>query len=382
MITKKSLLLKWGLSAMIAALCLLAFQNCGKQFAIAENSPSVFLQQTQACFGNSAVDACIYQKSAVAEAGAAVDTGAAHEYQSYGVQLSELDTSGSLTSSSFVVSSGTSRAQKKDGSWKYSFADDPQALAQVAAYYYLTDFKNNFKNRTGVFQAQGKAIKVNVGAGFAGWSDHYNEIDLENQDDKIPMALDAGLVVNLLAHANAYYASGGQIETGISTYAQTCANKKGARVPYSCCTSAQGCGPALVAGQADYMTAVYFSSLSTTLGETWSSLPEGISTCSVSRDVSRNSNLTAAQAYAACSGIGASGNIYSLGALYASIWWETRKKVSDKNNFDLFFLRHLEVLSGDDTFTTIQSKLQTLDQSSFSSRYYSLMHAEFQRRGL
>ena len=358
------------------------FQNCAKPFETAEFQDSASVQATAQCFSDPAAMACVYRKSAAQAAGAVVSMAAAPFYQNYSVKLTEL-TGTYLDSPSFTVqNSDGSRAAKKDGNWKFSYQTNPKELSQVMAYYFLTDAKNFFKNRAGVFYAENKGLKINVDSAFSDFSAGYAEINLEANDTKIPMALDASLIVNLLAHANAYYAGNGQALASQDSSAQNCMNKKGALMLNHCCKSSVGCGPAILAGQADYMTAVYFESVGTALGESWSSSMDGISACGVSRNVAVNSGLTASTAYSSCNSIGASGSIYSMGALYASIWWETRKKVADTKNFDLFFMRHLTLIRGEDTFSTIQTKLQTLDQSEFSSQYYAPLHSEFSRRGL
>lgn len=359
------------------------FQNCGKPFELTEMMDSASLQATSRCFDDKNLNACIFRKNPWQQAGVAVSVPGVGYYQNYGVNLSELDSSGYLQSSSFVVrNSSGARAQKIDGAWKYSFGANPKELSQVMAYYTLTDAKNFFKNRTGVFYAENRALKVNVDSSFAGFSGTYGEINLDTAEGIVPMALDGSLVVNLLGHANAYYASSGLAIANQDSSAQNCVNKKGALMVNHCCKSSVGCGPAILAGQADYMTAVYYSDAGTALGESWASSMSGLSTCGLPRDVGANSSLTATSAYAACSGYGASGSIYAMGTLYGSIWWEARKKVTDTKKFDLFFMKHLEVIRGEDTFSTIQTKLQTLDQSQFASAFYSTLRAEFQRRGL
>lgn len=359
-----------------------AFQNCAKPFETVQLQDSASVQATSRCFDDPTATACIFRKNSVQSAGAVVSSSAAPYYQNFAVTLKDLSSS-YLESPSFLVrNSDGSRATKTNGTWKYSYQKNPKEISQVMAYYYLTDAKTEFKNRAGIFYAENKAIKVNVDSAFSNFSGTYNEINLETNDDKIPAALDGSLVVNLLAHANAYYASAGQALIDQDSSAQNCVNKKGALMVNHCCKSSMGCGPAILAGQADYLTATYFESISTALGESWASSLDGVSACGVSRNVALNAGLNASTAYSSCSGIGAPGSIYSMGSLYASVWWETRKKVSNTKNFDLFFMKHLELIRGDDTFLTIQDKLQTLDQSQFSSQYYALLHAEFARRGL
>ncbi len=378
MATKKSP--RW-LSLFVILILIISYQNCSQQFNVNMDQASQFWSDTQACFSNSAANACIYDKSATATAQAAVDAGAANQYQKKAVKIIELNSATELASDSFIVRAGNKKAIPKNGSWKFKFNEDMDSLSQVNAYFYLTDFKNFVKSRTGVFHAENKSIKVNTSAGFTAWSEKINEIDLESHPDKLPAATDASVVINLLAQANVYYANSGAAAVVSSTTTQKCTNKNGKLVFNGCCTSNVGCALAISAGAADYLTAIYFSS-NTAIGENWAQSSSGVATCGVSRDVSKNSGLKNTQAFAACMPYGGSGNIYAMGSLYASIWWEARKKAPNKMGFDTFFMRHLELITAEDTFTSIKSKLQSLDQSQFSSSYYSYLQSELSHRGL
>lgn len=378
MATKKS---PKFLALTIIFMMIISYQNCSQQFNVSNDQASQFWADTQACFSNTNANACVYDKSATATAQAAVDAGAANQYQKKAVNISELNSAIELTSNSFTVRAGSKKATPKNGSWKFKFNEDMDSLSQVNAYFYLTDFKNFVKNRTGVFHAENKSIKVNTSAGFTAWSDKINEIDLESHPDKLPAATDASVVINLLAQANIYYANSGATVIVNSTTTQKCTNKNGKLVFNGCCTSNVGCALAISAGAADYLTAIYFNT-NTAIGENWVQNSSGVATCGVSRDVSKNSSLKNTQAFAACTPYGGSGNIYAMGSLYASIWWEARKKAPNKVGFDTFFMKHLELITADDTFSSIKSKLQNLDQSQFSSSYYNYLQTEFNNRGL
>lgn len=373
------------LTWILAAITLMSvfFQNCSKGFQAVQHEESASTLATYACLENNSVDACLFKKNPVHQAGSNIDPSTAAYYQNTGVLLKDLDGSGYLSNASFSVQSKSgSRAKAFNGRWKYLFSTYPSEASQVSAYYYLTEAKNYFKNRTGIFYAENQNIRVISDAGLSGWSSQINTIHLENQENKIAMALDGSLVVNLLAHANAYYASNGQALTNQSATAQNCVNKKSSLASYQCCKTSNGCGNAILAGQADYLTAIYFEALGTALGESWALNTSGLAVCNVSRDVAQNTNLNASIAYSNCASIKSSGNIYAMGALYASVWWEARKKISNKVEFDKYFMKHLELIRGDDTFVTIQAKLQTLDQNSFSNQFYVNLRSEFLKRGL
>lgn len=353
--------------------------GCTK-IGVQEGSEASTFKEAENCI-NSAVDACIFNKSAVSQSKTIMTAERLGGYQTSGVSLPGRDGSGFLQNSDFsVITASTERVNATKGFRQYY---DPNAsyLEQVMAYYYAAAAASWMSSR-GSFPASGAGIKFVADSSFSGWVESKNEIHLERNGQSFPAALDASIILNLYAQANISKASGGASHTGLGAKAGACNEAGGFSAPYACCLSAAGCGPALVSGSADYFVAAFFGKGRTLVGDGWRNDPWGLTICGLRRDPALHTALTATSASSGCVSRGATHQANALGLLYASIWWEVRQKVTNVADFDKFFLKHLALIAGGDDFASIKSKILTLDTNQFSSAYGSLMSAEFARRGL
>ena len=383
------------------------FQNCSRGFASRHFSDqSDSSSGVVGFFGNASLDsrcasgaqydACLFLKNPVTQKGSALSDPltdpALGGLQILGVKLN-LDNSGFLQNSSLQVQSATGgRISPENGSWKFSFADSQHRLAHISAFYWLDTAIQTFKKRTGIFYAEGKNIRVNIDSRGTGWSSASNQISLEAAADGRQVAYDAGILIQLLGEANIYYATQGAIALRANDQNHLdCGPSDGPVRQKNCCVSAQGCSRAITSGASDYLAALMFPD-SPTLGEYWANQDSGLSLCRISRDLRLNTNILATDAFQACSGFGATGEVYVMGTVYASIWWEVRQKVlaagADGNvataltAYDQLYMQHLALLDSQDTFSTVLTKIQTLDSTKFSSQFSALFTAEFKRRGI
>ena len=102
----------------------------------------------------------------------------------------------------------------------------------------------------------------------------------------------------------------------------------------------------------------------------------------VSRDHRANQNLTAEEAFSCDRGA-----VHSMGALYASIWWEIyNHKDTSKRDIATLFTEHLPLVSNDDTFRTVASKIINKARELFNGpkgeHYACMISQEFTWRGL
>jgi mono/diheme cytochrome c family protein len=85
--------------------------------------------------------------------------------------------------------------------------------------------------------------------------------------------------------------------------------------------------------------------------------------------------------------MGASGQHFTMGTLYASVWWEIRKRVIADNSalersYDELYMKHLALVRGADNFSTILNKIKTIDQAEYNSAFSAYFDAEYNRRGI
>jgi hypothetical protein len=377
----------------------LGFQNCGgyKPSAawIASLSQAVSLdlassgQLIDDCMDRQGVDACLFLKSPVTQKGSALESGTGEltSLQRYAVRLPALDGSGFLRNASFSVQGpAAEKISLENGSWKFPVGDSALRLAHISAYYWLTMAAMAIKNRTGEFYAEGRNIKVVVNDDKTGWSSSDNSIRLEVSADGRPIAFDAGVMIHLLAQANLHYATLGKIDDmGNDTHHMDCGPTGGETYQNDCCQTKDGCSRAVAAGASDYLVALMFPD-APTVGEYWANRGSGLGFCNISRDLRMNANLSASEAFGACRDFGVAGEIYNMGTLYASIWWEIRKQLKQDPaatlQFDQLYMRHLSALDGADTITTAVSKAKQIDARDFAGRFTQLFDAEIGRRGL
>lgn len=390
---------------IVLALMIGAFQNCGEFAAVARlkshsasyNFSSMAPAELQPssdkvdadCMTKTDYDACLFQKNPVAQSKAAITgeiaTANYDTIQIYGVKLTGVDGSGKLDDGTIHVESLKSppvvTSQKQTLKSKAQ-NDADRAFSQVNVYYWLNRTLEYMGVRTGVFQARGKSIRVVVDDTLTGWSPATNSIHLRIADTGTPMSFSPELAIHFLALANLHYATAGAIEPPSPTRHRTCALKAN-----GCCISELGCSRAIASGVGDYFAAVMFPD-QPTLGEAWANDPAGIKNCGVGRNLDANSSLRASTAFSACaSSSDRSGDVVTLGAVYASIWWQVRKAAATRSatgaqEIDTLFMNHLYDLEADDDFKSIRAKIRDLDTMAFNGKHVDLFEAQFSARGL
>ena len=370
------------------------FQNCGRFAPISQNifSASSFSRQHKSCMLDASVQACIIKKSPVHVLGTIsreqlVKKSSINALIHQPVEITGLDDSGFLQNSTFSVQvRNGERAVSTDSQWKLLF-DDNSSYQQLHTYYWINYAVELMLKRTGQFYAEGKDIQIVVDAEKTGWSMSENRIELEGAADERQAALDASISLNLLAHANLSYATDGEIYnlSGVKKH-KNCEIGDGPTYINDCCVSKLGCSKAIASGQADYFTALVFSE-DPSIGETWANRSAGMETCGMDRNVSNHANLSAKQAYENCADKGAAGQVFNMGLLYASIWWEVRKTLASEEEdsleeFDTLYMEHLAVITGSDDFESIFAKVLEIDVENHRSRFSEYIEVELKRRGL
>lgn len=386
---------------MVMTVLVLGFQNCspfgvdpnamGRSLSFASTGGSD-LQPTSDkldsnCMSNYEYDACLFKKNPVAQKGSALNgvgnqASGLDSLQVYGVKLTGLDTSGTLSNS-------TIRVETVRGTPVSTFAknfrfraqnDGTQQFSQLMTYYWLTRSIEYIEARTNYFPARGKNIRVVVDDSIAGWSPTTNSIHLKLDDDGNTMALNADLAIHFLGVANLHYATNGAINTlggGTASKHKDCGLKTN-----GCCTSKLGCARAIESAVGDYFVGMVFPD-QPAIGETWSNRIEGLGFCSQPRDLRTSATRTAQAAYDAC-GTAGTGEVATMGTIYASIWWEVRKSVgtTGASDVDTLFMQHLPLLTGGDDFQTAKAKIKSVDSRLFGGKYSPAFDAQFAARGL
>lgn len=389
--------------ALIASAVL--FQNCGEfrslksgilnGASVADDTSTIVSAVLQpatdktdaSCMTNSKYDACLFAKNPVAVQNASFSGSASASanldgLQVYGVKLTGLTGNGRLSNSTLSVESltGTPVTVGATNLRTSARTDSAHVIAQTMAYYWLNRTGEYLYARTGIYPARDKQIKVYADDTIAGWSPDTNSIHLKLSDNGDAMAWSAELAIHFLGVANLYHATNGAIRENISTRHKNCGLKAA-----GCCTSVSGCSRAIASGVGDYFAAVIFPDRPV-VGETWANRTQGLGFCNISRNLNDARTLTASSVFNACASAGISGEVSTMGTVYASIWWELRKAAAAERpvrgdaDIDKLFMSHLAVLKGDDTFPSAYAKIMDLDETLFGGRYADLITSKFNGR--
>lgn len=393
----------WALPALIlmALIIPLTFQSCGDGFLAVDNeffsSNSFGAVFDKNCHDNQAHDACLFFKNPVHHGKSVLAQPLTNDQnisdlQTWAVELKGLNSSGYLENDTLIVNSYKyPRVERSaDNNWKFLHTSgEAEKLGQVMAYYWGQTFVSYLKQLQDdrLIAIENKGVKIFTDAPFSGWSSDDNAIYLLTDQQGRNAAMNAGMIVHLLAEAHIYYKTNGQIYdlTGDSSHVD-CGPKDGPVYKNDCCSDKNGCSSAISAGAADYMVAMMFPD-SPTVGEAFSNRLRGLDHCGGSRSLGFAAFMTADQAYSGCLENGNPGQIYSMGSFYASIWWAVRKKAAGQDSgsekdIDKIFLQHLSQITGRSNFLSVSNFIKSIDDSEFEGKYQSLFADEFTRRGL
>ena len=391
---------------------LLVFVNCGdsksSELIRSQSSSSLDLDSDipvwlnmNNCLNSSTVDACLFFKNPVVTRESVFPSKLTYStdletYQTMGVLIEELngldglDGLDYLQSSSFILSSSQGEkveinTNAKD-ELKVSFNEHPSRLSQISAYFWATTAKNIMLRRTGLFYAADKAIKIVTDHDFSGWSPGNNTIYLETTQTGNSSALDASLVIHLLAEANLYYATqGGSHDIENTNTHVDCGVDDGPVYKNDCCASKLGCASAIISGVSDYMVATLFPNYPA-IGELYSNSLNGLSHYSgVSRSPNVMKSFTAQESYESCKDSNANGQVHVMGVFYASLWFEMRKLAGVEfgsqgvSDIDTLYMRHLSAITASDTFKEALNKAKGFDQNLFLGKYETLFDNQLRR---
>lgn len=364
-------------------LALILFQNCGTPlnsgFKSGEDIYTSRAISSDECM-KSSKNACIFNKSSVSTANAPVTDYILGAYLDFGVQINDTDGSGFLQNSLFSVQTLITN-RKNTASLKNYPKNMDSTIEQAMAYYYVNEAISYYSQK-GSWSAKQSDLKIYVDSNFSGFVNTSNSIHLKKESRTRPIAYDASMILFYLNQANAVRASSGQILSSLSSTAKNCFNSREHFLNNGCCQSTEGCGAALYLAQADYLTALFFlnKGQSTAIAETYVNQTAGSSSCGISRNPAQNAGIKLSQAYNACAN--SKGLNSAMAGVYSSIWWEVRKSLSstDQNDLDQLFLEHLKNLKGSMTFSDAISAAQQIDQTTYSSRFSTLLANELSRR--
>ncbi|MBX9767286.1 MAG: hypothetical protein K2X47_08455 [Bdellovibrionales bacterium] len=338
------------------------------------------------CMADPAYDSCIFLKNPIAQRGAPIPGGIRYttdlsSIQTYGVKLVGLGASNMLENRSLRILMdrlpGAQRTSKAN--WKKPYANDPNHnVSQVMAYYWLNYQLVGMKQRTGVMYTENKAIPVSVldeqVVDNAYWDGDQIVMGIFTRAGRSEAALSADVYLHEMGHADLQYATNNAIaddpntETGGGSY---------------WCKTVDGCMSAINEGQADFHYLLMFPD-KTALGESFANSIAGLGSCgnSVSRDVSKTSNLKASEAYAACTGVPGEGHV--MGTIYASVWWGlyTSAGVAGRPDIEKMFGEHLKELRGRDKFADAGQKMINIDKALFAGKYAALIRSSFAQHGI
>ena len=382
-------------------LTLAVFQNCGEGFKAIDRGfdnlssstslQSLSLNSGEAFFDSSCMDsdvynACVHYKNPTTHDTVFEGSVGSGPPNNLGVALPTLDDSGYLQNSSFQVTplSG-GRAYSQSGHFKYNSNEMPGASDQVMAYFWAQEF---FLFLDSLDPSQnplrGSNLIIQTEAPYNGWSLDTRTIYLQSDGTNPSLASDGTVIIHFMAEASMGLATNGSIyDLSGTTKHNDCGFFDEAIYINACCTSNLGCSSAVTAGISDYWASRIFQDYPL-VGEMADQTNALRNSCGISRDPSLNGNLSSNQAYSACQPSGSQGNVSTMGALFTSILWETRQRLSGntQQNLDQVVLRLLPLIESDDDFVTILAKIQTIDNSVSGGQVYTAIQREYQQRGL
>ena len=374
---------------------LISTQNCGKLTPLEKilTAQEIHVENHKRCFDDDSVQACLIAKSPVSveqkSLTKAIDASTDFDYliNVPGV-INHLDESGFLQNTSFTVDVARGeRAQARNGQWKFLYRNDANGFySQVHTYYWLDHAIGELIEKTGIFYAEGKNIQIKLNADKTGWNAVDNTIQLETTANGKQAALDASLSIHLLAQANLFYATSGKIYDLTQDANHTdCFIGDGPTYKNDCCKTTSGCSQAIAFGQADYLVALIFPG-DPSIGESWANDPQGMKTCALTRNLNSLANRTLQEAFTQCAEKGAPGQIFNMGLIYASTWWEARKRIAKEGAdslkaFDTLYMKHLALIDGKDTFVSALNKVKDLDLQLNSGKFWPQLEIEMQKRG-
>mgnify|MGYP003394292106 CR=1 FL=1 len=360
-------------------------KNIASQQVVFPATPTIKIDAN--CMNDEAYNACLFLKNPV--------------YQKNGISANADDTPTSLLSlqtvalklsvrnngpslENEIVSVHTNigtRAQSATNLWKFdaSATDESDKFGQVMTYFWLTYAALKTQNQVGLFWAINKDIQVIINDEFSGWSGDDNTIHLQKVENDKHLTHQADLIIYYLGLANAHHATSGQMTSPKTDEKHRDCGKTVTKNKH-CCVTAAGCSMALTTGAADYFVATIFPD-APTVGDGWTGRTQGLQACGISRDLNQNKDLTAQAAFSACSSDSGEGFIYPMGTVYASIWWEVRKKAVPEE-IDRLYQNHLKRLNSTDDFSSALQKILSTDDELFAGKHKALFNEEFQRRGV
>ncbi len=404
---------------------MLAFQNCGGgEFPVTQafnsitnpssasnNNPppggnpmtpleSISPNRVTDCFSNPNYNSCLFWKNPVAMNGAPLATPivansnlSTLQIHAVNIERADYDNSGFLKNASINVTAQTDdavlqRVSTTGGNFKFRYGNDPNhRFSQVMAFYWINTQIKYMMSQVGGFFARNKGIEVvswYPGLDNAFW-DPINKYVVISTDSTTgsEFSLGAEIYLHEMGHANIGYATNFAIynQSGADT-TKTCSAQSPTA---SCCQDTKGCMGAIDEGQADYHAAILFPS-NTALGESLVNKVTGFDECGVTRRIDGNINLTASQAYNVCGNI-LLGEVHLMGRVYASVWWEVRKKAALRSaaeikDIDKLFSEHLLTSAATDSFVDALTKIKALDTQLFAGKYSLDFQNEFARRGI
>jgi hypothetical protein len=349
------------------------------------------------CLVNAQFDACVFRKNPVAVNGAIFSSfselGIANLdlQQTYGVKLTGLKPNGGLDNGTIRIQTLTGQPiLTTSNNLRYRATGDQQQLVtQLHIYYWLTRTIEYIESRTGILPAKShsaaKPITVYIDDSFAGWAPSTRSIHLKRDGSGHSMAWSAELAIYFFGLANLQDASDGAIgELGndATNDHRDCGLKKN-----GCCQSSAGCGRAVASGVGDYFSAMIFPDRPI-IGESWENSLNGLSPCSIPRDLGSAAARTALAVFNACAVHAAPGEVTTMGIIYASIWWEVRKEAQAQwgeagaQELDTLFMRHLYELTGTDNFRAAILKAQSIDSRLHDGKFSALFDSQLTARGL
>lgn len=290
--------------------------------------------------------------------------------QTFSAKLTNVDRSGYLKNVQFDIQSISRDRLSLSQALRSKGLSGKDGL-YLSAYYWLNRAHEYLGKHFVSYPSKNRTLKVFVDDSFEGFV--WGKDSLHLSENK-KSAYSADVILALFGEAQLGYATNGSVFKFSSLRHKSCSMD-----PTGCCTSQVGCGKSILRGVGNYFVSMLFVDAAR-IGEFFGQDLKGQTICAGHfRSMVDFKNITLSQAFHLCGTD--SGNVMAMGMVYASIWWEVRSKF-DGQTVDALFLKHLNLISQDDTFFSLIAKIRALCEQEMHSEISQAFQTEFNRRAL
>lgn len=372
-------------AVLLAVVVGIFFQNCGK-FApidLGLDDNNLLSSLSNNCFESEGESGCIFYKNPMIQGSRELTPEQMDQVpleSLLGYKIENADESrDQITGTGVKIITSTENAPAEE--------TKSEALRKKIAHnmaWYWSGKVADFISQSGGQNLMQSELKIIPHAPETGLSSASKTILLRYPPSGLPDAFDASILVHLMGEAFVREGSGSTLKSGLAEQHNSCGQSGEALYANNCCKNEKGCALAIVAGLSDYLVTRIFPELPA-VGEAIARDSNGIKICQLHRNPLTVQLMSAPAAYGACEKQGQKGEVYSMGAYYASLWYAVNQKASEvsperEQQLQRLYVKSLSLVSGNDTFESFHQKLKQIDDAEFQGSLMPLFNQEIALR--